>query len=93
MPQILELAQLAQGHRMAQMDIGGCRIDAELHVQRHAALELLQERRFGHDLRRTGFDNVQLFLRSKHGLLFLFIRVAHDSTIGSKEDSRYETPR
>jgi len=66
MPQILELAQLAQGHRMAQMDIGGCRIDAELHVQRHAALELLQERRFGHDLRRTGFDNVQLFLRSKH---------------------------
>ena len=66
MPQILELAQLAQGHRVAQMDIGGRRVDAELHVQRHAALELLQERRFGHDLRRTGFDNVQLFLRSKH---------------------------
>ena len=45
--EILELAQLAQGHRMAQMDIGGRRVDAELHVQRHAALELLQERDSG----------------------------------------------
>ena len=69
MPQILELAQLAQGHRVTQMDIGGRRIDPKLHVQRHAALELLQKRRFGYDLGRTGFDNVQLFLRSKHGYL------------------------
>ncbi|EGC90241.1 hypothetical protein HMPREF9404_3061 [Eggerthella sp. HGA1] len=29
---------------------------------------------------------MQLFFRGKHGLLFLSIHVAHDSTIGSKEE-------
>ena len=54
MPQILELAQrLAQGTAWPRWMSGAVRIDAELHVRRHAALELLQERRFGHDLRRT----------------------------------------
>ena len=45
MPQILELAQLAQGHRMAQVDVGGRRVDAELDVERLAALELLERAR------------------------------------------------
>ena len=82
----LELAQLAQRHGMAEMDIGSSGIDAQLDVERRAPLELLEQRALRHDLRCAGSDGVQLFFRGKHGLLFLSIHVAHDSTIGSKEE-------
>ena len=84
--EILELAQLAQRHGMAEMDIGSSGIDAQLDVERRAPLELLEQRALRHDLRCAGSDGVQLFFRGKHGLLFLSIHVAHDSTIGSKEE-------
>ena len=66
MAQILELAQLAQGHGVADVDVGGRGIHAELDVQGHATLEFLQKRGLGNDVRRAGLDDVQLFLRSKH---------------------------
>ena len=38
---LLELAELAQHHREAEVDVGGGGIDAELHPERAALLELL----------------------------------------------------
>jgi hypothetical protein len=40
---LLELAQLLEDDRVAQVDVGGCRVDAELHPQRAVALQLLLE--------------------------------------------------
>ena len=39
-PEVLELAQLAQRHGVAEVQVGGGRVDAELHAERPPAREL-----------------------------------------------------
>ena len=58
MPQILELAQLAQWHGMADVDIGSRGIDAKFDVERRAALQLLKQRAFGNDAIDTACNDV-----------------------------------
>jgi len=50
MAQVLELAQLAQRDGMADMDVGRRGVDAQLHVQRRSAGELLLQQVLGNDL-------------------------------------------
>ena len=85
--QVLELAHLAQRDRMAQMQIRAGRIDAQLDVERLAALELLKQAAFGHDLRSARCDDVKLFFCEQHGFLFLNAYLRDSSTCG------YCTPR
>ena len=59
--EVLELAELAQRHGMPEVDVGGRGVDAQLDIEGLAALELLEQRAFRHDLRRAGGDGVQLF--------------------------------
>ena len=66
MAQILELAHLAQRHRVAEMQIGAGGIHAKLDVERLAPLELLQKLLLGNDVRRARFDDTQLFFSRKH---------------------------
>ena len=73
MAEVLELAELAQRHGMAQVDVGSRGIHAQLDVERLAALELLEQGGFGHDLRGAGSDDVQLFFGSKHRSLFPYL--------------------
>jgi hypothetical protein len=40
-PRVLELAQLLQHDRVAEVDVGRGRVDPQLHAQRPAAVELL----------------------------------------------------
>ena len=50
MPAVLEHAQPAQHDREPEMDVGGGRVDAELHPQRRAALDLGAQLGFGDDV-------------------------------------------
>ena len=63
---VLELAELAQRDGVADMDVGSRRIDTELDVEGFAALELLEQSAFRHDLRRARGDDVKLFFRCEH---------------------------
>ena len=49
---------------------GAVGVHAQLDVQGLAALQLLEQGGFGHDLRRAGFDDVQLFFGSEHRSAF-----------------------
>ena len=60
MAQVLELAHLAQGHCMAQMEVGARGVHAQLDVERHAPLELLLKICLRHDLRRSRGDDPHL---------------------------------
>ena len=51
-PEVLELPQLAQRNRMAEVQVGRGGIDTELDAQRPAALELALEIGLGHRGRR-----------------------------------------
>ena len=57
MPGVLELPQLAEHDRMAQVDVGCGRVDAELHAQRPRLLgglrELLRQRPRGQRIDRV----------------------------------------
>ena len=66
MAQILELAHLAQRHRMTEVQIGAGGVHAQLDVERFAPLELFQKLLFGDDVRRARFDDTQLFFSRKH---------------------------
>ena len=68
--QVLELPELAQRDGMPQVDVGSRGVHAQLDVQGLAALQLLEQGGFGHDLRRAGFDDVQLFFGSEHRSAF-----------------------
>jgi hypothetical protein len=52
-PEVLERAQPAQHHGEAEMNIRGSWIDAELHAQRRAVLELRAQLGFGDDVDRV----------------------------------------
>ncbi|MNZ52753.1 hypothetical protein D3C78_706120 [compost metagenome] len=56
MPQILELTQLINKHRMTQVQIRCSRIEASLNTQRLAALELLDQLGLDQQFFRTTFD-------------------------------------
>ena len=66
MAQILELAHLAQRNGVAQVQVRTGGVDAELDVERHAALELLLEVGLGHDLGRAGGDDAHLLVDRQH---------------------------
>ena len=60
--EVLELAHLAQRHRMAKVQVGARGVNAELDVERNAALELLAQLRLGHDLGHARGDDLHLFV-------------------------------
>ena len=64
--EVLELAQLAQGHSMPDVQVRARGIHAQLDVKRRAAVELFLQVGQGHELRRAGLDDVQLFVGGKH---------------------------
>ena len=70
MAEFLEQPQLAQGHRMAQVNVDAGRIDAVLDAQRlaglDAAFELLAQLRFRHDLLDAAADQCELFVNGFH---------------------------
>ena len=60
MPAVLEHAQPAQHDREPEMDVGGGRVDAELHPQRRAALDLGAQLGFGDDVDRVRGQELEL---------------------------------
>ena len=67
MAEILELPQLPQDDRVAEMDVEAGRVDAELDPERlagrDAALQLLAQFVFGGDLVDAAADEGELFVR------------------------------
>jgi hypothetical protein len=59
-PRLLELGKLCENHHMAEVDIGGARIDAQLHAQRRALGELSLQRPLGQDLVRPTPEDVEV---------------------------------
>jgi hypothetical protein len=59
-PEILELAELAEWHGMTQMQVGRGRIDAQLRAKRASSLELLGEIGERNYVRGAARDDVQL---------------------------------
>ena len=64
--QVLELTHLAQGHGMAQVQVGAGGIDAELDVEGLALLKLLAKVGLGNDLRCTRGDDTHLLVNRQH---------------------------
>src|SRR5581483_7475593 len=58
--ELLELAQLAQDDREAEVDVGRGRVDAELHPEGHAAPELAAQVRLGDDVDRARGQDPEL---------------------------------
>ncbi len=57
---------------MSEVQVRARRVDAELDVQGHTALELLLELVHRHDLHRAGRDDLELFVYRQH--MFSFSR-------------------
>ena len=66
MAQVLELTHLAQGHGMAQVQVGAGGIDAELDVEGLALLKLLAKVGLGDDLRCARGDDTHLLVDRQH---------------------------
>ena len=64
--ELLELTHLAQGHGMAEVQVGARGIDAQLDVEGRALLELLPELVHGHDLHRPRSDDLELLVDWQH---------------------------
>ena len=64
--QVLELAHLAQGHGVAEVQVGGGGVHAQLDVEGRALLELLLELVERHDLHRAGGDHLELLVDWEH---------------------------
>ena len=62
MAQLLELAELAQHDREAEMDVGGGGVDPELGPQRTAGRELAAEVGLGDEVDRAGAEDADLFV-------------------------------
>ena len=73
MAQFLEEPQLAQRHRMAEMNVDAGRVDAVLDAQRlagfDAALQFFEQFVLRHDLLGAAADQGQLFLDGFHDFL------------------------
>ena len=61
MAELLELAQLYEWQRVAQVDVWGCWIDTQLDAQRLATGQLLSEFLFADDLCRSALEDFQRF--------------------------------
>jgi len=59
MPEVLKLPKLSQHNRMAKMNIGGRRINAELHAQRPAERKFFAQLVFANNLRRASLEQRQ----------------------------------
>ena len=66
-PELLELAELAQHDREAEVDVGRGGVDAELDAQRPAGGELAPEVVLGDEVDRAGADDAQLLVDGKRG--------------------------
>ena len=64
--EVLELAHLAQRDGMAEVKVRARGVDAQLDVERHAALELLLEVGLGHDLGSARGDDAHLLVYGQH---------------------------
>lgn len=64
--QVLELTHLAQGHGMAQVQVGAGGIDAELDVEGLALLKLLAKVGLGDDLSGARGDDTHLLVDRQH---------------------------
>ncbi len=62
MPELLELAHLVEQHRVPDVQVGSCRIEARLHPQRRAAPELLREVGRGQHLMRAALKLCDLLV-------------------------------
>ena len=62
MAEVLELAHLAQGHGVAEVQVGAGGVNAKLDVERHATLELLAKLGLGHDLGGARGNDLHLFV-------------------------------
>ena len=69
MAEVLELAQLAQGHGMADVQVRAGGVDAQLDVEGLAAVQLLLQAVEGLYLVDTRLDDVNLLFSGKHGCL------------------------
>ena len=67
MPEVLELAELAQHHREAEVDVGGRRVDPELHPQRRTTAELAAQVGLGDGVDRAGGEDPDLLVDADHG--------------------------
>jgi hypothetical protein len=63
---VLELPELAEHDRVAQVDVGRARVDAQLHAERSALLELLQQLLLGVDVDGAPEEVLQLLARRFH---------------------------
>ena len=62
-PELLELAHLVEQHRVPEVQVGGGRVEARLHVQRRAAPELPGEVGVGEHLARAPVQLRDLFVQ------------------------------
>ena len=69
MAEVLELAQLAQGHGMADVQVRAGGVDAQLDVEGLALVQLLLQPVERLDLVDAGLDDVNLLFSGKHGCL------------------------
>jgi hypothetical protein len=65
-PEVLELTQLAERDSMSEMQVGGRRVDAELHSQPTTAAKLLGQRLDRVDGGSAATDDVELLVDGKH---------------------------
>ena len=66
MPQVLELSQLVDQNRMAQVKIWGRRIESGLYPERAPLPELLNQPFLGDQLIHAAFDNGQRLINRCH---------------------------
>ena len=92
MTEILELAQLAQGNGVSDMDIGSSWVDAKLDVERFSALQLFEESAFGHDaIDATRNDMKLLFCRKHMGTFPLYVRRDSSTVLYERNQARRDS--
>ena len=62
MAELLELAELAQHDREAEVDVGGGGVDPELRPQRAPGRELAAQVGLGDEVDRAGAEDAELFV-------------------------------
>ena len=82
--QVLELTHLAQGHGVAQVQVGAGGVDAELDVEGLALLKLLAKVGLGDDLGSTRGDDTHLLVNRQHWVSsFCYSTLAENGGAGS----------
>ena len=81
--ELLELAQLAQHDREAEVDVGRGRVDAELDPQRAAGAELAPEVGLGDEVDRAGAQDAELLVDGERAGTAMTTRERYRLTFGS----------